>query len=290
MPGRWPRTLDGLGLVAGRARTTMRCPCLFYQRWNPRQFAGGAGAAQAGRAARAALHRTVRPQRLPLGPGRPRGAPRHGRARRLAPRRPDALRAARDDGAAALRQGAPPRRASRRRNGCQRRAGRPAGAAQEAEDPPSPAPVRSRDGRRSRGAGRDPAARPGTRGDGERTPRRRGGPPVTSTSGLRIPRSSGTGSRRPCRSPDRGDAVFIHEKRALWPYWRAMQPFWTQDKDRFRLLDYSTRQLVRLLPVVRPADEPASRTRRSASSTRRPRGASSTGSSPTRACSPIPTT
>jgi hypothetical protein len=44
------------------------------------------------------------------------------------------------------------------------------------------------------------------------------------------------------------DAVFIHEKRALWPYWRAMQPFWTQDKDRFRLLDYSTRQLVRLLP------------------------------------------
>jgi len=45
------------------------------------------------------------------------------------------------------------------------------------------------------------------------------------------------------------DAVFIHEKRALWPYWRAMQPFWTRDKDRFRLLDYSTRQLVRLLPL-----------------------------------------
>jgi len=45
------------------------------------------------------------------------------------------------------------------------------------------------------------------------------------------------------------DMVFIHEKRALWPYWRAMQPFWTQDKDRFRLLDYSTRQLVRLLPL-----------------------------------------
>ncbi len=44
------------------------------------------------------------------------------------------------------------------------------------------------------------------------------------------------------------DAVFIHEKRALWPYWRAMQPFWTQDKDRYRLLDYSTRQLVRILP------------------------------------------
>jgi hypothetical protein len=45
------------------------------------------------------------------------------------------------------------------------------------------------------------------------------------------------------------DMVFIHERRALWPYWRAMQPFWTQDKDRFRLLDYSTRQLVRLLPL-----------------------------------------
>jgi hypothetical protein len=45
------------------------------------------------------------------------------------------------------------------------------------------------------------------------------------------------------------DAVFIHERRALWPYWRAMQPFWTQDKDRYRLLDYSTRQLVRLLPL-----------------------------------------
>jgi hypothetical protein len=44
------------------------------------------------------------------------------------------------------------------------------------------------------------------------------------------------------------DAVFIHERRALWPYWRAMQPFWTQDKDRFRLLEYSTRQLVRVLP------------------------------------------
>ncbi len=45
------------------------------------------------------------------------------------------------------------------------------------------------------------------------------------------------------------DMVFIHEKRALWAYWRAMQPFWTQDKDRYRLLDYSTAQLVRLLPL-----------------------------------------
>ena len=45
------------------------------------------------------------------------------------------------------------------------------------------------------------------------------------------------------------ESVFIHEKRALWPYWRAIQPFWTQDKDRYRLLDYSTRQLVRLLPL-----------------------------------------
>jgi TraG P-loop domain len=45
------------------------------------------------------------------------------------------------------------------------------------------------------------------------------------------------------------DMVFIHERRALWAYWRAMQPFWTQDKDRFRLLDYSTGQLLRLLPL-----------------------------------------
>jgi hypothetical protein len=45
------------------------------------------------------------------------------------------------------------------------------------------------------------------------------------------------------------DMVLVHERRALWPYWRAMQPFWTQDKDRYRLLDYSTRQLVRLLPL-----------------------------------------
>jgi hypothetical protein len=54
------------------------------------------------------------------------------------------------------------------------------------------------------------------------------------------------------------DMVLIHEKRALWPYWRAMQPFWTQDKDRYRLLDYSTRQLVRLLPLFgHPANLPA---------------------------------
>ena len=45
------------------------------------------------------------------------------------------------------------------------------------------------------------------------------------------------------------DMVLIHERRALWAYWRAIQPFWTQDKDRYRLLDYSTRQLVRLLPL-----------------------------------------
>jgi hypothetical protein len=54
------------------------------------------------------------------------------------------------------------------------------------------------------------------------------------------------------------DMVLIHERRALWPYWRAMQPFWTQDKDRYRLLDYSTRQLTRLLPLFgHPANLPA---------------------------------
>jgi hypothetical protein len=54
------------------------------------------------------------------------------------------------------------------------------------------------------------------------------------------------------------DTVLIHEKRALWPYWRAMQPFWTQDKNRYRLLDYSTRQLVRILPLFgQPTNLPA---------------------------------
>jgi hypothetical protein len=45
------------------------------------------------------------------------------------------------------------------------------------------------------------------------------------------------------------DIILIVEKKALWPYWRAIQPFWTQDKDRYRLLDYSTSQLIRLLPI-----------------------------------------
>ena len=56
------------------------------------------------------------------------------------------------------------------------------------------------------------------------------------------------------------DMVFIHERRALWAYWRAIQPFWTQDKDRYRLLDYSTRQLVRLLPLFgQPVNLPESK-------------------------------
>ncbi len=45
------------------------------------------------------------------------------------------------------------------------------------------------------------------------------------------------------------DIILIQEKRALWPYWRTIQPFWTQDKDRYRLLDYSTSQLTRILPL-----------------------------------------
>lgn len=57
------------------------------------------------------------------------------------------------------------------------------------------------------------------------------------------------------------DIVLIVEKHALWPYWRAMQPFWTQDKDRYRLLDYSTRQLVRLLPLFgQPTNLPSGKT------------------------------
>ena len=53
------------------------------------------------------------------------------------------------------------------------------------------------------------------------------------------------------------DTILIVEKRALWVYWRAIQPFWTQDKDRYRVLDYSTRQLVRMLPLFgQPTNPP----------------------------------
>ncbi len=45
------------------------------------------------------------------------------------------------------------------------------------------------------------------------------------------------------------DIILIQEISALWPYWKAIQPFWTQDKDRYRLLDYSSNQLLRLLPL-----------------------------------------
>jgi hypothetical protein len=45
------------------------------------------------------------------------------------------------------------------------------------------------------------------------------------------------------------DIILIQEIEALWPYWKAIQPFWTQDKDRYRLLDYSSNQLLRLLPL-----------------------------------------
>jgi len=45
------------------------------------------------------------------------------------------------------------------------------------------------------------------------------------------------------------DIVLIEEISALWPYWKAIQPFWTQDKDRYRLLDFSSNQLLRLLPL-----------------------------------------
>ena len=45
------------------------------------------------------------------------------------------------------------------------------------------------------------------------------------------------------------EAVLVEEKHAAWSYWRATQPCWTQDRDRYRMLEFSTRQLVCLLPL-----------------------------------------
>lgn len=41
----------------------------------------------------------------------------------------------------------------------------------------------------------------------------------------------------------------------LWEYFRVIQPFWAQDKDRYRDLPHSTSQLVASLPIVGEADD-----------------------------------
>jgi hypothetical protein len=45
------------------------------------------------------------------------------------------------------------------------------------------------------------------------------------------------------------DIEVVEEMPGLRCYFRATQPFWTQDGDRYRLLDYSTRQLIGMLPL-----------------------------------------
>lgn len=41
----------------------------------------------------------------------------------------------------------------------------------------------------------------------------------------------------------------IEERHAALEYWRASQPFWTQDHDRYRMLDYNSLQLAAILPL-----------------------------------------
>lgn len=45
------------------------------------------------------------------------------------------------------------------------------------------------------------------------------------------------------------ETVLVEETHAAWAYWRATQPFWTQDRDRYRMLEFSTRQVACLLPL-----------------------------------------
>jgi KaiC/GvpD/RAD55 family RecA-like ATPase len=41
----------------------------------------------------------------------------------------------------------------------------------------------------------------------------------------------------------------------MWEYFRVIQPFWAQDKDRYRELPHSTTQLVASLPLIGEADD-----------------------------------
>ena len=46
-----------------------------------------------------------------------------------------------------------------------------------------------------------------------------------------------------------GHIGLVHERKALWPFLRATCPGWTQDRDPYRAIDATTRQLARMLPL-----------------------------------------
>lgn len=47
----------------------------------------------------------------------------------------------------------------------------------------------------------------------------------------------------------RKETVLVEETHAAWAYWRGTQPFWTQDHDRYRMLEFSTQQVACLMPL-----------------------------------------
>jgi len=46
-----------------------------------------------------------------------------------------------------------------------------------------------------------------------------------------------------------GRIALIHERKNLWAFFRATCPGWTQDRDKYRALDLTTRQAARLVPI-----------------------------------------
>jgi hypothetical protein len=42
----------------------------------------------------------------------------------------------------------------------------------------------------------------------------------------------------------------VNEVNASWAYWRAFQPFWTRDHDAFRTYEFTTSQIVCLMPII----------------------------------------
>jgi hypothetical protein len=49
---------------------------------------------------------------------------------------------------------------------------------------------------------------------------------------------------------EEAEGMGINEEiHALWPYWRAMQPGWTRDADRYRENSYNSAQAICMLPV-----------------------------------------
>lgn len=57
------------------------------------------------------------------------------------------------------------------------------------------------------------------------------------------------------RAETKAGMLLSHEEVSLWEYWRVIQPFWAQDKDRYRDLGHSTSQLVASLPLVGEPDD-----------------------------------